>query len=287
MHFGTYSFYNRAAGRYLSYQDRTLTLQNRPTAWDLQSAGTGDMRVIAHSTELMLDIHNAWVTEGNTVKLWEDTGYNVQIWTVEANANGSFSFLHSADKRYCLGFRGENAQLQLRRVNDPMQEFEAADMSGTVTWEFIRIFSKNGVVELQMPSDIIRVVSENRLQLMADRLEIAYGKFAELTAHTPFRDIIVEAYRPGEYLGWVFPGSNIIHIQRDFVYEDMAKLQSRPDDWNFCALHEMGHMFDFDKPWNFEPVLRRIGKSLQECILLRYGYCQCLSGAGGGLLLYL
>ena len=255
MHFGTYSFYNRAAGRYLSYQDRTLTLQNRPTAWDLQSAGTGDMRVIAHSTELMLDIHNAWVTEGNTVKLWEDTGYNVQIWTVEANANGSFSFLHSADKRYCLGFRGENAQLQLRRVNDPMQEFEAADMSGTVTWEFIRIFSKNCVVELQMPSDIIRVVSENRLQLMADRLEIAYGKFAELTAHTPFRDIIVEAYRPGEYLGWVFPGSNIIHIQRDFVYEDMAKLQSRPDDWNFCALHEMGHMFDFDKPWNFEPEL--------------------------------
>ena len=284
MHYGTYSFYNRAAGRYLSYQDRTLVLQSAPTAWNLKSVGTGDVRVIAHGTSLMLDIHNAWVAEGNTVKIWEDTGYHVQIWTVEANANGTFCFLHSADKRYCLGFRGENAQLQLRRVNDPMQEFEAAEMSGAVTWDFVRTYSKGGVVELQMPPDIIRVVSADRLQLMADRLEIAYGKFAELTAHTPFRDIIVEAYKPGIYAGWVYPNSNIIHIDVNFLYEDLAKLQERPEDWNFCALHEMGHMFDFDKPWNFEPELMTDLKVAY--VLEKTGGCAELADAGKGVFYY-
>lgn len=281
-----YAFYNKATGKYLSRQDRTLTLEAQPTPWLLRSSGMGDFYVYAYGSELMLDIHNAWVTEGNTVKLWEKSGYNVQLWTVSKNPNGTYSFLHTADKRYCLGFQGGQAVLQLRRDNAPMQEWVAKDISDTVTREYLCCVSKGGVVELQMPLDIYRVVSPARLQLMADRLEIAYDWFGKLTGHRPFRDVIVEAYKTcsENYAGWVYPDSNIIHIKVDFLYGDMEKLYARPDDWDFCALHEMGHMFDFGKPWNFEPELMTDLKVAY--VLEKTGGCAELADAGKGVFYY-
>ena len=32
-------------------------------------------------------------------------------------------------------------------------------------------------------------------------------------------------------------------------------MSARDCDWNFCALHEMGHMFDLKRPWKFEGEL--------------------------------
>lgn len=279
-----YRFYNKAAGRYLSRQDRTLILEEEPTSWLLQSSGTGGFYVYAYGSDLMLDIHNAWVTEGNNVKLWEKTGYDVQIWTVEKNPNGTCSILYSADKRYCLGFREGKAVLQLRRDNAPGQQWLAENISDTLTREYFSCTGKGGVVELQMPLDIYRVVSPARLQLMADRLEIAYDWFGELTGWKPFRDVIVEAYKPGPYFGWVYPGSNIIHFNVDYLYEDLAKLQTRPEDWNFCTLHEMGHMFDYDKPWNFEPELMTDLKVAY--VLEKTGGCAELANVGKGVFYY-
>jgi hypothetical protein len=64
--------------------------------------------------------------------------------------------------------------------------------------------------------------------------------------------VIVEAYKPCKYIGYVVEDSNIIHIDNKFIYDDLEKMSKRNNDWNFCALHEMGHMFDNHRPWNFE-----------------------------------
>ena len=255
---GTYTFYSKAACRYLSCGNRKLILSSAPLPWTLKNAGENEYYVYAHNTDLLLDIDNAWVRAGNTVKIWQYTGYNVQIWTVAENPNGSCSILHSADQRYCLGFDGENAVLQIRDRCNPMQEWSVVNVDAALPKEYLSFSGKERVVELQLPLDISRVIPVKRLERWADHLETAYRTFYDLTGFEPFQDITVEAYKPAShpgYAGWVYQNCNIIHVDRDFLYGDLAKMNTRRTDWNFCVLHEMGHMFDFGKPWNFEAEL--------------------------------
>lgn len=255
---GIYTFHNRAANCYLSYRDRTLTLSKSPQPWELRETGKQGFYVYAHSTALLLDIDNAWVNIGNTVKVWEHTGYDVQIWLVEKNRNGTYTLVSSVNPQYCLGFDGINAVLQLRKPNALMQEWTVVDVSGTVPKEYLSVKGRNGTVELQLPPDILGVISKPRLQLWVDQLEIAYGSFGELVGYVPFDKVVVQAYQPSPYpgyTGWVFANSNLIHINREYLYGDLKKMTARRQDWNFCVLHEMGHLFDCDQPWNFEAEL--------------------------------
>jgi hypothetical protein len=255
---GIYTFCNEKLHRYLSCQGRKLILSPVPFSWHLKETGGEGFHVYAQDTDLLLDIDNAWVTAGNTIKVWELTGYDVQIWTVAENQNGTYSFLHTADPRYCLGFDGEKAVLQFRRPNSPIQEWKMVCMDDHRSKEYAAFFSKDLRVELQLPLDIERVISRERLQRWAQQLSDAYRSLCELTGFAPYRKIFVEAYKPSkypDYAGWVFPNSNTICINREFLYGDLAKMNARDNDWNFCALHEMGHMFDFGMPWTFEGEL--------------------------------
>lgn len=253
---GNYTFFHKMSRRYLSCSGRALVLSGKPMVWTLKQAGNGGFHIYAKGTELLLDIHNAWVTPGNTVKIWEYTGYDAQVWSLSENPNGSYSILHRADPRYCLGFAGGSGVLQIRDRRDPAQEWVAAQAAGPE--EYRSFFSKGRVVELQLPPDIDRILPATRLQRWADQLETAYGVFAELTGFSPFRTVTVEGCKPAPnpgYAGWVYPGRNTIHVDRDFLRRDLEKMNRRRSDWNFCVLHEMGHMFDFGRPWNFEPEL--------------------------------
>lgn len=254
---GIYTFYNEAAGRYLACRGRQLVLGGKPFLWTLEPAAGGGFYFRAQGTELLLDIDNAYVAPGTAVKVWEYTGYDVQIWTLGQNPNGSHSILYSGNRRYCLGFDGERAVLQPRGKNCPLQEWTAV-RAGTVPKEYLSFFSKGKTVELRLLPDITGILSEARLRRWADRLETAYTAFGELTGDTPFESILVEGFKSASrkgFAGWVYPGSNIIHIDRDFLRQELRKMGERVSDWNFCALHEMGHMFDFGKAWNFEPEL--------------------------------
>ena len=255
---GTDTFFSKRTGRYLSCSGRKLVLSHNPFPWVLKESGRNGFYVNAQNTKLLLDIDNAWVASGNTVKVWEYTGYPVQLWTIAANENGTCSFLHSADPRFCLGFDGENAVLQLRSRQNPMQQWKPVCIRASMPEKYRSFFGKRRTVELRLPPDITRIISATRLQRWADQLETAYGAFAELTGFLPFPSVTLEGYLPAEYpdyAGWVVPNCSTIHIDRDFLCRDLAKMNVRRADWNFCALHEMGHMFDFGRPWNFEAEL--------------------------------
>lgn len=252
---GVYTFQNQGTRSYLSFRGQELILSAVPALWELKHSGNGGFYVYAKGSELLLDIHNAWVTSGNTVKLWERTGYNVQIWTLEQNPGGTCSILHRDDPRFCLGFEGGRAVLQLRSRKNPAQEWTPVQAGQK---EYCSVSGRGNIVELQLPPDIDRVIPLSRLKRWADQLETAYDAFAALTGFRPFRCITVEGYKsaphPG-YAGWVYPGRNTIHVDWDFLRRDLEKMNARRSDWNFCVLHEMGHMFDFGRPWNFEPEL--------------------------------
>lgn len=254
---GVYTFYNETVGQYLACRGRQLIFSSKPFLWTLKPAKEAGFYFQAQGTDLLLDIDNAYVAPGTSVKVWEYTGYDVQIWTLGQNPNGSHSILYSGNRRYCLGFEGEKAVLQPRGKRCPMQEWTAV-RAGTLPQEYLSFVSKGKTVELRLPLDITGVISRERLQHWADKLETAYASFGELTGVTPFENIVVEGCKPAGktgFAGWVYPNSNVIHIDRDFLRQDLQKMSARVSDWNFCALHEMGHMFDFGKPWNFEPEL--------------------------------
>lgn len=249
---GIYTLYNEEAEGYLSYDGRNLILSATPSNWWLNKVRKEEFYVYAYDTELVLDIDNAWVKEGTTVKLWDLTGYDVQIWNFIKNHNGTYSIAYSGDNQYCLGLDDGNAVLQIRDEMNAMQEWELVDISDTIQKQYLSFESEGGIIQLQLPLDILSVVSEARLKQWANELETAYYSFYELTDFAPYDYIIVEAYKPSEHTGWVIDNSNIIHIDKEFIYMDLEKMAARDCDWNFCALHEMGHMFDFGRPWNFE-----------------------------------
>lgn len=253
-----YTFYNEASGCYLSYQGNRLLLRNVPSKWVLKDAAGKGFHIYADHSDFLLDIDNAYVAEGTAIKLWGYTGYDVQVWKLSRNGNGTWSILYSGNPQYCLGFRNGNAILQLRNLYNKAQEWKVVDITDTQPKEYLSFQSRRGIVELQLPPDILRVISNLRLQQWTNDLETAYYSFYELTGFVPYRNITVEAYKPLKYqniVAYVLDRSNIIHIDKQFVYEDLAKMKARKCDWNFCTLHEMGHLFDNNRPWNFEAEL--------------------------------
>ncbi|MBQ4546247.1 MAG: RICIN domain-containing protein [Oscillospiraceae bacterium] len=247
---GIYVFYNEEKNAYLSFEDRKLIFSEIPQNWVIKEDGKKKFHIYAEKTELLLDIDNAFINEGTEIKIWEFTGYDVQSWDLEGNENSTYSVLCGADNSFCLGF-AEGAQLQKRDENNRTQEWKIIKVADPEK-NYYSCSSGGGIIELQLPADITEVISKERIEDWAENLEKAFYTFYELTGHKPYETIIVEAYKPGQHIGYVYPNSNIIHIDCDFIREDLGKMAVREIDWNFCALHEMGHMFDFGMPWNFE-----------------------------------
>lgn len=255
---GTYTFKNKQENKYLSFKDRTLILSDTSANWILEHAGTG-FYVYADGTELLLDIDNAYMASGTTIKIWENTGYRVQMWKVVSNPNGTCSFISCEDEKYCLGFENGKAVLQLRDSNNSAQEWYAAETVDVTPKNYVEYISNQGVIELRLPLNITEVISDSRLKKWVNDLEKAYFTFEDLTGYKPYEVVIIKAYEPitkyENVLGYVLDGVNIIHIDGNFIRGDLSKMTKRTNDWNFCVLHEMGHMFDSKRPWNFESEL--------------------------------
>ena len=98
---GAYTLWNPAAGRYLSVRGRNLVLASAPLPWIFKQSGRNGFHIYANETDLLLDIDNANVAVGTTVKIWDYTGYDVQIWTVGQNSNRTYSLLYVGNPRYC------------------------------------------------------------------------------------------------------------------------------------------------------------------------------------------
>lgn len=252
---GAYSFYNARDFKYLSFNDRKVTTDTFVSAWKLVKADNG-FYVYTCTTELLLDIDNAVVSSGTTIKLWENTGYKTQIWKITPNNNGTYSFLSSVNESYCLAFDNGNAVLQLRNSNDKSQEWYANPTVDNTVKNYREYISDDGIIQMRLPLNITEVISDARLKQWTNDLEKAYYTFEDLTGYRPYDFVVVKAYEPiTKYegvLGYVYDNCNIIYIDSDFIRTDLAKMTQRVNDWNFCLLHEMGHMFDNFRPWDFE-----------------------------------
>ena len=70
----------------------SLTLSDAPCRWNIQYSGAG--RFILSPSDMpgmRIDLSNAGDFEGNTVKLWRDTGYfDAQSWKLASDSNGNY-----------------------------------------------------------------------------------------------------------------------------------------------------------------------------------------------------
>ncbi len=252
---GTYHFSNKQDPRYLSYANSELMLSDTTVTWKVERASVG-FYIYAGDNDLVFDIDNALVTNGNKVKLWEVNGYDVQKWKIVTNDNGTYTFLSCANEDYCLGLDENKTVLQLRDTDNASQEWYAVANVDDTLEKYVSFTSPKGIFDIRLPVKVTDVISESRLQQWANDLEKAYFSFYDLTDYKPFDYIRVEAYKPftkhTDALGYVLNGVNVIYVDGNFILTDLAKMTNRVNDWNFCVLHELGHMFDFNRPWNFE-----------------------------------
>ena len=252
---GTYNFYNKQEAKYLSFIDTSLILSSTPATWKVERASVG-FYLYAGDNDVVLDIDNAKVATGTIIKLWEVNGYNVQKWKIIMNENGTYTFLSCADENYCLGIEGGRTVLQLRDKTNATQEWQGTAVVDNTLQQYKAYTSNQGIVEVRLPYNITDVISDSRLQQWANDLEKAYFSLYDLTNFKPYDYIRIEAYKPitrySNVLGYVLDDVNIIYIDGDFIVKDLAKMANRVNDWNFCVLHELGHMFDCQRPWNFE-----------------------------------
>lgn len=118
--------------------------------------------------------------------------------------------------------------------------------------------SEGGIFTVRMGPEILTRarISSERMQEWANDMEKTYYSYIEFTGFTPYQHIIFKAYEAEEHPGYVMGDYMVISADMTFMYDDLAKMVQRDRlgvrDYNFLMLHELGHMFDWGRQWNFE-----------------------------------
>lgn len=104
----------------------TLTLSKDPCIWDIRYSGNG--LFILSPRELpdkRIDLSNAWDSEGNTINLWDSTGYaKAQSWKLDKNRNGTYS-IRTAFESGCV---------LTAQINDPTLLCSKNRFGGVQNW---------------------------------------------------------------------------------------------------------------------------------------------------------
>ena len=236
-----------AAGQYLAPVGRKLTLSDKPFSWQSVRRPEGALLLQTDGENpLLLDVENAWFSAGNTVSLCENTGSDAQFWNLSSTEDGSWQLLCAThpelglSERFQLCKSSQAAAWQVQCV-------------GTDRAKYFETDSADGAVTLQAEYRVLDLISRQRLQKLANDLSTAYGDYAELTGWQPYDRVYYNMYEtiPEGYWGYA-TNTDTLHIDSDCIYADIRdNLSRRKNDWNFGLLHEMSHLFDMNKPWEF------------------------------------
>lgn len=194
-------------------------------------------------------------------------GKEPSVQTRRNNRSEQFVFVEQADGTYLIrSSYSDKIVLGYEDGKIVNQEFDASNKNQY--WSVTRIdypqttykewVSAKGDIFLRLPLNILEVAdtTSERMQIFADDIQKMYEAYIELTGYTPYPAIVVKGDAKQGVMAGVVDGCNTIFINYEWYVEDMAKMQKRWEDgkrdFNFCVLHEMGHMFDSGRGWNFE-----------------------------------
>ncbi len=192
-----------------------------------------------------------------------DDKYESMQWRITENDDGTYTFVNNtANKNLVLSLKDGKLTLEDPSTATGITSFELKMVTRGGGKAFVQYISDGGDVTVRLPANIKQraSISDETIQLWANNLEDAYHHYIDLTTYVAYESIVVKAYEPSHAVGYVWNSLehyNVITIRDTFIRDDLTKMSNRASkygvvDWNFCALHEMGHMFDNQQPWYFE-----------------------------------
>lgn len=126
--------------------------------------------------------------------------------------------------------------------------------------EFIEFRSDGGKIFIRLHRSAFNKstgITEEHMQRFVNFFEEAYYKEIELTGYIPYDIIVINGWEDIKLAAGVSDNYNVITAGRAFMNSEMSNSARRWPlleifDLSFGMLHEMGHMFDSNRGWNFE-----------------------------------
>lgn len=201
-------------------------------------------------------------SETASTKYFDDKRESIQ-WHITENEDGTYTFSNNQHDSWLLSYKDGALCMEEQDKATGITSFELKMEKRGGGKAFLQYISDEGNVVVRVPSDIfmrVKKLTDEMLQIWANNLDDAYNSYIELTSFVAYESIVVKAYEPSPHIGYVWNDNshyNVITIEKSFMVTDLGKMAMRSKkygavDWNFCALHEMGHMFDNQQPWYFE-----------------------------------
>ena len=199
-----------------------------------------------------------------------------QAWYVRDNGDGTFKIVSSANPKFALGYKNDAFVTVLAEEASSFVITETENKSTA----YAQWVSTKGNISVRLPVDVVDQVYERvkkessikdeaelkaaieaTMQRFAENSQCTYDSLIELTGFTPYSHIIIKAYEHQGVMAGVVGNNCNIFVNVDWYVDDMEKMylrweKSNQNDFNFCTLHEMGHMFDWDRGWNFESEMQ-------------------------------
>ncbi len=126
---------------------------------------------------------------------------------------------------------------------------------------FDEYVSKKGNIVIRVDYDLTgnrrNYLTAEFMQLFADHFQEAYEAEIALTGFTPYDVIVIDGWQDQNIVAGVVDNYNTIVVDKEFMATELKLMPLRLRklnmyDMSFALLHEMGHMFDSQRAWNFE-----------------------------------
>ncbi len=250
-------------GTVLSYDGTAITTngENFDFSLQFQNSGKDSSGKVKYMFIPGDTLVQAVAVSGNSAKITTlNDRSNSQLWRLEKNDDGTYMIYtdYGTTKYLCLS--KEDGKIYLKPKDTEGFEYNIKlDLisAGNATWD--QYISEKGNIILRVNKNIYKMsmLDKERFEKLVNDLQSLYETYQDLTSFTPYESIVVKIYQEEKYFAYVVGGWNTINFNFMDAVADLKRMGQRTklyeaNDWNFCLMHEMGHMFDLNRGWRFD-----------------------------------
>lgn len=177
----------------------------------------------------------------------------------EATFEDGFARFKNKKEGTYLTIEGKKAVLKELDAENEEQLFKIEKAAKST--RFDEYVSKKGNIVVRFDYKLTQVtqnrLTESFLQTFVDHFQEAYEAEIALTGYIPYDVIVIDGWKDQQIVAGVVDNYNVIVVDNAFMATEMKLMPLRLKflnvyDMSFALLHEMGHMFDSQRAWNFE-----------------------------------
>lgn len=192
------------------------------------------------------------------VKVQQNKKSNIQQWTALKNDDGTYTFSPRANKKLAL-IMTDNGLTINESLGEDIAKWKVESISTNNDF-YLEYVSEEGNVAVRLALDMLKKtpITGERVIEWANDIEKVLDAYEELTSFHAQDTVFIHAYNYQGVMAGVI-GTDQVYVNcgpNEWFYSDMKKMAKRTTlgahDINFMALHEIGHLFDYDRGWNFE-----------------------------------